>query len=174
MLKSINLHNLEQVSANQKRIDMIIRPRDRREVARYEIIAYNVAPAFDAYAVRLTECSGANFTLVSLIWNGCRMRSYSAVTHRKINRVIDADVRYTKINNGTWDIANLRGFKWQSMITISMMVQSDLFLTHCGPVTTFGYIDLDQHWRRWWLLTAPSHYLKQYWLIFSEVLWFTW
>ena len=44
---NINFQNLEPTSANQKRIDMIIRPRDRREVARYEIIAYTIARLMD-------------------------------------------------------------------------------------------------------------------------------
>ena len=44
--------------------------------------------------------------------------------------------------------------------------------TRCGPVTPYGDIDLGEHWLRVMAccLTAPCHYLKQCWLIFSEVL----
>ena len=53
------------------------------------------------------------------------------------------------------------------------------YLSHCGLVTPYGIIQLDQHW--FWqygfvlvmacCLTAPSHYLNWCWLVISEVFW---
>ena len=41
------------------------------------------------------------------------------------------------------------------------------YFIHCGLVMVHGDIDLGQHW----CLTIPSHYLNQYWLLISEVVW---
>ena len=39
-------------------------------------------------------------------------------------------------------------------------------LSHCGLVTPHGDIDLDPHWP-----TVPHHYLQQFWIVTSGVLW---
>ena len=45
-------------------------------------------------------------------------------------------------------------------------------LTHWGLVMPCGGKDLGQHWRRQWLVARRHHYLKQCWLIISEILWY--
>ena len=47
-------------------------------------------------------------------------------------------------------------------------------LTHCGLVTPHGDTDIGQHLPQVLAccLTAPSHYLNQYWLVIKGVLWY--
>ena len=56
---------------------------------------------------------------------------------------------------------------FQAMVTINRLA---MMLTHCGLVMPTSERYLCQHWLNHCWLTAPSHYLYQFWLI-GEVLW---
>ena len=58
--------------------------------------------------------------------------------------------------------------EWQIASITTNRHLPTIILTHCGLVTPYGDIDLDQHW-----LTAPSHYLNQCWVIISAVQWYS-
>ena len=57
---------------------------------------------------------------------------------------------------------------WQIVSLTTSRHLPTRILTHCGLVTPYGDIDLDQHW-----LAAPSHYLNQCWVIISSAQWYS-
>ena len=57
---------------------------------------------------------------------------------------------------------------------MSLVVFNDVIsLTHCGLVTPYGNINLDQHWIGYWSVAwwHQANYLNQFWHLICEILW---
>ena len=103
------------------------------------------------------QCVKVYFTLLPFL---CTNQVYSC----KVGHYHDRSLGVFVVRQQTHQQHGITG------LTTSLPLTNIVCLTHCGLMTPFGDIDLDQQGMT--CMTSPSYYLNQYWLIIKGILLF--